>query len=364
MTPAQDRRWMQLALMIGRRGQGRVWPNPAVGCVVVQGGRVIGRGRTADGGRPHAEVVALSQAGVCAKGATAYVTLEPCAHQGQTGPCSAALIAAGVARVVVACTDPDPRVAGQGLAQLRAAGIAVDLGICEAEARADHAGFFGRLVQQPFVTLKLASTLDGRIATAHGESQWITGPQARTRVHAMRARHDAVMVGAGTARDDDPMLTVRGMGAVPQPVRIVVSSGLDLPIDGQLARTATDTPVWLCHTAADPDRIAAWQERGAECIACEAEGGSVALRSVLSQLAQRGITRIFCEGGGTLAAALMSANLVDDLVVFSAGAVMGSDGRPAVGPLRLDRLGDAPRFDLSGVERVGDDVMTRWHRQR
>jgi diaminohydroxyphosphoribosylaminopyrimidine deaminase/5-amino-6-(5-phosphoribosylamino)uracil reductase len=213
----EDERWMGLALALGRRGMGRVWPNPAVGCVIVRDGRVLGRGWTTDGGRPHAETQALAQAGD-ARGAVAYVTLEPCAHYGRTPPCAGALVAAGVARVVVATGDPDPRVAGRGLAILREAGIAVATGVREGEARRDHAGFLLRVTQaRPFVTLKLAASLDGRIATASAESRWITGPAARTTVHAMRARHDAVMVGGGTARADDPLLTVRGMGARPQP---------------------------------------------------------------------------------------------------------------------------------------------------
>ncbi len=221
-----DKRYMALALALGRRGQGNCWPNPAVGCVIVRDGRIVGRGWTQPGGRPHAEVEALAQAGALARGATAYVTLEPCSHHGKTPPCAEALIAAGVARVVAAIEDSDTRVAGQGFALLRAAGVEVTTGVLEDEAALDHAGFFMKTEQgRPFVTLKLASSLDGRIATATGQSKWITGPEARREVHAMRARHDAVMVGAGTARADDPSLTVRDLGIDHQPARVVVSGG-------------------------------------------------------------------------------------------------------------------------------------------
>ncbi len=351
---------MQLALSLGRRGMGRVWPNPAVGCVIVTDGRLVGRGRTADGGRPHAETVALSQAGDAARGGVAYVTLEPCAHHGQTPPCAEALIAAGVSRVVVACGDPDARVAGRGIERLRSAGIDVTTDLMAEDARADHAGFFGKLRGKPFVTLKLAMTIDGRIATASGQSQWITGPEARRTVHALRARHDAVMVGGGTARADDPSLTVRGLGEVPQPVRVVVSRALDVPLGSALARTAKDVPVWLCHGGAPPELVETWTGLGAKCISCGVSQGRVSLTSVLSALAERGLTRIFCEGGGSVAASLLAAGLVDELVVFSAGKTIGAEGLPGVGPMGLGRLEDAAQFELVELRPLGQDVMTRW----
>src|SRR6056297_4240967 len=265
---------MRLALSLGRRGMGQCAPNPAVGCVIVQGERIVGRGWTAPGGRPHAETQALAQAGAAAQGATAYVTLEPCAHHGKTPPCAEALIAAQVARVVASFDDNDARVAGRGFAMLRAAGIEVTTGVMAEEAARDLAGSLMRNeTGRPWVTLKLASSLDGRIATATGHSQWITGPQARRMVHAMRARHDAVMVGAGTARADDPTLTVRDMGVRRQPVRVVVSRRLDLPLLGQLARTARDIPVWLCHGPdADPERRRAWDGLGAVLLPCKLRG--------------------------------------------------------------------------------------------
>ena len=226
---------MRLALALAGRGLGNVWPNPAVGCVLVREGRIVGRGWTQPGGRPHAERRALDQAGAEARGATAYVTLEPCSHHGKTPPCAEGLIGAGVARVVSAMTDPDPRVAGRGHAMLRAAGITVDEGLLEPEARALQAGFLSRIERgRPWIAVKLATSLDGRIALGNGESQWITSAEARARVHALRARFDAVLVGGGTARADDPLLTVRGFQPARAPVRVVASARLDLP-RGRLA---------------------------------------------------------------------------------------------------------------------------------
>lgn len=350
---------MRLALSLGRRGLGDVWPNPSVGCVIVNDGRIIGRGVTAQGGRPHAEVVALAQAGPGAKGATAYVTLEPCAHTGQTPPCAQALIDAKVARVVVACGDPDARVNGGGLAMLAAAGIEVSSGVREAEARADHIGFLNRVTQnRPFVTLKVATTLDGRIATRTGESQWITGPDARRVVHAMRSRHDAVLVGAGTVRADDPLLTVRGMGNVRQPVRIVVSRDLSLPATAALFQMAQNAPVWLCHaTGADPQ---AFVSQGAVSVSCASDADGMNLTAVMQALAARGLTRIFCEGGSSLAASLLKAGLVDRLEIFQAGKVIGGDGLAAVADLGLGALSAAPQFSLVSHRQIGPDTWTTW----
>lgn len=364
LNRSEDERFLAMALSLGRRGQGQTWPNPAVGCVIVREGRVVGRGWTQPGGRPHAEVVALAQAGSAARGSTAYVSLEPCAHHGKTPPCAEALIEAGVARVVAPLEDLDPRVEGKGFDRLRAAGIEVSTGMLASEAAKDHAGFFLRQAHgRPFVTLKLALSLDGRIATATGESQWITGPEARRDVHAMRARHDAVMVGAGTARIDDPSLTVRGLGVTRQPVRVVVSRRLDLPLMGQLARTAKDIPVWICHGKdADHALVDAWQGLGAKLLSCEVSGRQLDIASVLQALGAAGLTRVFCEGGGALAATLLGADLVDELVVMSAGLLLGAEGRPGIGALGIDRLAEAPRLTLVESRQVGKDVMTRWKR--
>lgn len=359
-----DARYMALALSLGRRGQGVCWPNPAVGCVIVNEGRIVGRGWTQPGGRPHAEVVALAQAGAAARGATAYVTLEPCAHHGKTPPCAEALIGAGVARVVAAIEDSDPRVAGNGFEMLRRAGIEVSVGTGEDAAARDLAGFFLKTeLGRPWVTLKLASSFDGRIATTSGESQWITGPEARRAVHAMRARHDAVLVGAGTARSDDPSLTVRDMGVAQQPVRVVVSRYLDLPLMSQLARTARQVPVWLCHgSGVDGGRARAWEGTGARLIPCAVEAGQIDAADLLRQLGGQGLTRVFCEGGASLAASLLAADLVDELVGFTAGLAIGAEGLPGVGVLGLEQLADAPRFDLIETRAIGGDILHRWQR--
>ncbi|WP_280526495.1 bifunctional diaminohydroxyphosphoribosylaminopyrimidine deaminase/5-amino-6-(5-phosphoribosylamino)uracil reductase RibD [Sulfitobacter mediterraneus] len=359
-----DQRYMALALSLGRRGQGRVWPNPAVGCVIVSQNRIVGRGWTQPGGRPHGEVEALAQAGAAARGATAFVTLEPCSHHGQTPPCAQALIDAGVARVVVATTDSDARVNGQGLQMLRDAGIEVTLGVGEAEARRDHAGFFRRVeLGRPLLTLKLASSFDGRIATGTGESQWITAPQARRVVHAMRSRHDAVMVGGGTARADDPSLTVRDLGVDHQPARVVVSRRLDIPLMGQLARTAAEIPVILCHGKdADPMLVQTWRDLGAVLLPCAARGGQLDPADIMQQLGAHGLTRVFCEGGSALAASLLEADLVDELVGFTAGLVIGAEGLPGVGAMGLETLRNAPRFDLRQTLACGPDILHVWTR--
>lgn len=355
---------MALALSLGRRGQGLCWPNPAVGCVVVQGDRIVGRGWTQPGGRPHAETMALAQAGKQAKGATAYVTLEPCSHHGETPPCSQALIDAGIDRVVAAIEDSDPRVSGQGFEKLRMSGIAVKTGVLAEQAAQDHAGFFLKTEQgRPLVTLKLASSFDGRIATSSGHSQWITGPEARRAVHAMRARHDAVMVGAGTARADDPSLTVRDLGIKQQPVRVVISRHLDLPLLSQLARTAKDVPLWLCHgPGADIERLKAWEGIGAKLLPCAVRGTQVDAADILQQLRKAGLTRVFCEGGGALAASLLAADLVDELVGYTAGLGIGAEGLPMIGTLGLNRLEQAPRFKLVETRQVGPDIEHRWTR--
>lgn len=363
MTGEDDERWMRTALVLGRRGLGNVWPNPAVGAVIVRDGRVVGRGWTQPGGRPHAEAVALDAAGSRARGATAYVTLEPCAHHGRTPPCADALVEAGIARVVTALGDPDPRVSGRGHARLREAGIKVRTGVLAAEAALDQWGFLSRIRRgRPLVTLKLATSADGRIALGSGESRWITGAEARRRVHLLRASHDAVMVGGGTARADDPSLTVRGLGIQRQPVRVVLTARLDLPLDGRLAATAQEVPVWLVHGPAAPAAIrAAWEGLGAVCIEVpEAPGRGLDPDAAMAALGAAGLTRVLCEGGGALAASLLDAGIVDRLVTFAAGLVIGADGRPATGPLGLSRLDAAPRFELVSTEAVGRDVMAVW----
>ncbi|MEP2920054.1 MAG: bifunctional diaminohydroxyphosphoribosylaminopyrimidine deaminase/5-amino-6-(5-phosphoribosylamino)uracil reductase RibD [Sulfitobacter sp.] len=356
---------MKLALSLGRRGQGTTWPNPAVGCVVVRDGRIVGRAWTAPSGRPHAEPQALAQAGTAARGADVFVTLEPCSHHGQTPPCAQALIDAGVSRVVVALGDSDERVAGRGFDMLRAAGIKVETGVCAQEARTDHEGFLRRVEEgRPMVTLKLASSFDGRTATATGESQWITDAPARRMVHAMRSRHDAVMVGGGTARADDPSLTVRDMGVARQPARIVLSRRLDIPMTGKLAQTTRDVPLLLCHGAdASTEAISAWQGIGATLLPCAVRGGQLDMSDVLQQLGAHGLTRIFSEGGSAVAASLLQADLVDRLIGFTAGVVIGAEGLPALGAMGLARLAAAQRYALHSTQAVGPDVMHIWTRR-
>ncbi len=362
MTREADETHMAHALRLAARGLGASWPNPAVGCVIVNQGRIVGRGHTQPGGRPHAERVALAQAGPLAAGATAYVTLEPCAHHGKTPPCAAALADAQVARVVTALTDPDPRVSGQGHAMLRAAGIAVTEGVLAAQAARITAGFLKRVTRGlPFVTLKLASTLDGRIATATGESRWITGPEARAHVHLLRLSHDAVLVGSGTARADDPELTVRGLGHTRQPLRLLLDSRLSHSPASRLGQTARQHPVWLLHgpqaAAAARD---AWAATGARLIECAEAAGHLDLPATFRMLAAEGLTRILCEGGGQLAAQLIRAQLVDDLALYQAGCLIGADGTPALGPLGLTALTDAPRPRLVESRTLGADLFSLW----
>ncbi|WP_406721142.1 bifunctional diaminohydroxyphosphoribosylaminopyrimidine deaminase/5-amino-6-(5-phosphoribosylamino)uracil reductase RibD [Thioclava litoralis] len=358
-----DERFMRLALSLARRGLGNTWPNPAVGCVLVKGGVIVGRGWTQPGGRPHAERRALAQAGAAARGATAYVTLEPCSHYGKTSPCSLALIEAGVARVVSAQTDPDPRVAGRGHAMLRAAGIAVTEGTSEPEARALQSGFLSRIEHgRPWLALKLATSFDGRIALSNGQSQWITSAQARAHVHALRAEFDAVMVGGETARADDPLLTVRNFTPVQQPVRVVAASRLDLP-RARLAGSLDQAPLWLAHGPQAPEQACAyWQGRGANLFQVPLAEGGMDPHALLQALGAAGLTRVFCEGGGRFAAALMRAGLVDELIGFTAGMVLGGDGRAAIGPMGIAQLAGAPRYRLVSQREIGGDVLHRWRR--
>jgi diaminohydroxyphosphoribosylaminopyrimidine deaminase / 5-amino-6-(5-phosphoribosylamino)uracil reductase len=362
-TEESDYRWMRSALALARRGLGQVWPNPAVGCVIVRDGRAIGRGWTQPGGRPHAESEALRRAAGATRGATAYVSLEPCSHWGQTPPCAEALIAAGITRVVAAVEDPDARVAGAGIGRLRAAGIAVATGIGAAEAAELNAGFFMRQRQgRPLVTLKLATSLDGRIATAAGESRWITGAAARAQTHKLRAEHDAIMVGTGTVLADNPQLTCRlpGLGQR-SPVRVVLDRDLRIPPTARVIAEARDVPTWVltsCSTAAT--QRAALTARAVKIIDVPEDrlGAGLDLAAALEELGARGLTRVLVEGGARLAASLLRVGLVDRLVWHHAPLLIGADGVPALAPLRLLALTDAPRFEPIATDTVGDDVMT------
>ena len=361
---------MRAALALARRSLGSTWPNPAVGCVIVRDGVVLARGRTRDGGRPHAEADAIAEAagaGLSLKGATAYVTLEPCSHHGRTPPCADALVAAGIARVVSALEDPDPRVMGQGHARLKAAGIAVEVGEGAGDAAVINAGFLLRVREgRPLFHLKMAGSLDGRIATASGESRWITGEAARRDGHRLRAMHDAILVGAATAAADDPELTCRLPGlAARSPVRIVLDSQARMSPRSKLATSARVTPVWLvCAKTAPPDRREALHALGVEIV--EVEGGHDGRIDVVAAaraLGGRGLTRVLVEGGGQVAASFLKAGLVDGISSYRAGLVLGGDSRSAVGGLDFARLGSAPRFRLVSARSLQGDTLETWRRE-
>jgi diaminohydroxyphosphoribosylaminopyrimidine deaminase/5-amino-6-(5-phosphoribosylamino)uracil reductase len=358
-----DRAHMSAALGLARRYLGRTWPNPAVGCVIVKDGRVVGRGYTQPGGRPHAETEALAQAGSLARGATAYVSLEPCAHHGKTPPCAEALVKAGIARCVVATGDPDPRVGGAGVAILKAAGIEILEGVLEAEAQELNAGFFLRVTAgRPLVTLKLATSLDGRIATLSGESKWITGPAARAAGHRLRASHDAIMVGSGTVLADDPELTCRLPGLADRsPVRIVLDARGRVPAGAKVLADRDRHPTWIVTAAGatgakagDPEMTLFCPSRG--------DSGGLEVRTVLKELAGRGLTRILVEGGASLATSLLKEDLVDRLAWFRAPLVIGGDGMAAIGELGRAALDRISRFKLLSEERIGADSLSLYSR--
>ena len=362
---------MEAALALARRGLGRVAPNPAVGCVLVRDKRVLARGWTQPGGRPHGEAEALARAARAdpervARGATAYVTLEPCNHHGQTPPCAEALAAAGIARCVIAREDPDPRVAGRGIARLRDSGVEVDVGLMASAASQINAGYLLRVESgRPLVALKLASSLDGRIATRSGESRWITGDAARARSHLLRARFDAVLVGSNTAVVDNPRLDVRLAGLADRaPLRVVLDGRLRLPLTHDLVTRAGEQPTCLVTRAAnDPDRLDAYRSAGVEVLTIgDDNDGHLSLAAALQALGQRGVTRLLVEGGGHVAAGLMRADLVDRLIWFRAAKVIGGDGTPAVTGFGLEQLAEAPGFIRILVEAVGEDVVETYVR--
>lgn len=366
MTAARDFRFMQLALTLGRRGLGNSWPNPAVGAVIVKDGAIVGRGWTQPGGRPHAETEALRRAGAHARGATLYATLEPCSHHGRTPPCTDAIVAAGISRVVSALGDPNPKVAGEGYARLRAAGIAIVDGVCAHEARRDHAGHIRRILDgRPHVLLKLAMSADGKAGLAGGRPALITGEKARAQVHLMRAMSDAILIGIGTALADDPALTCRLPGMLKaSPVRVVLDPALRLPPKSQLVAGADDVPVWVfCTPDAASERERQLVERGARVIRTEGGEGGLDLRAVLHALADRGITRLMVEGGPKVAASLLRADLVDEAVLLHGPATIGPDGVDALDGLPPGALTASANLSLSGTEMIGDDRLERYERR-
>ena len=362
-TPsAFDAHMMSIALMMARRGLGLTAPNPSVGAVIVDeaASLVIARAVTAAGGRPHAETLAIAHAGPLARGATLYVTLEPCSHHGQTGPCADAIIAAGIARVVVATEDPDPRVAGRGLDRLRAAGIGVVRGVSSAEARWIARGHIVRVTERrPFVTFKMALAADGRVPRGtDGAPQWVTGAIARAHGQLLRARSDAILVGAGTVRDDDPQLTCRLPGLTKRsPVRVVLARDLAVSQDCKLAKTARCVPVWLmCGAAADQARRACLEAKGCQAITVGEVGGQLWLPSVMEALVARGVTRLLVEGGPTIWRAFADASLVDEVALFMAGRCANT-AMAALG----QHLGDAP-IAVFDETQLGPDTLWRLRR--
>jgi len=350
---------MAMALALAERGLGYVWPNPAVGCVIVdKDEHLVGRGWTQPGGRPHAEAEALRQAGAKARGATAFVSLEPCSHHGKTGPCSQALIDAGLARVVTAHEDPDLRVSGRGHAMLKGAGVALRTEVLRDRAHALNEGFFSRIAAgRPLVTLKLATTLDGKIAMLGGESRWITGERARAHAHLMRARHDAVMIGIGTALTDDPELTCRLPGVdATRLVRLVADSNARLPVSSKLVAGARTKPLWLLTSkVASPERVAALHAAGAKLMPISAQQ-RLDISAALKALAAEGVTRILVEGGAALSTSLLKKKLVDRLLWYRAPSLMG-EGLGAVASLGFAALKDIARFTREETITLGDDVL-------
>lgn len=359
-----DRHFMRVALSLSKRGLGNVWPNPAVGCVLVSSdGVIVGRGHTKPGGRPHAERVALDLAGDLARGATAYVTLEPCSHFGKSPPCAAGLIEAGVKRVVSALTDPDPRVSGRGHDMLRDAGIIVDVGLFADEARQINQGFLSKVERNwPLVALKLASTIDARSATSTGESQWITGPSAREDGHRLRATHDAILVGVATVIADDPTLTCRLPGREHQsPVRVILDRTGSVPTSAKLVISAGDIPTWI--VTSDPhfaELSEKFEKTSVKVITARCAADHFDLHDVMQKLAEEGLTRILVETGGTLGAALVKDGLVDRIIHYVAPSVIGGDGKAMIAELGLKRLADIPRYERTSVRTVGQDIAVTY----
>jgi len=361
-----DRRFMRLALALGRRGLGRTWPNPAVGAVVVKDGVIIGRGWTQPGGRPHAEPVALGRADEAARGATLYVTLEPCSHYGKSPPCADAIIAAGISRVVAAIEDPNPEVAGKGHAKLRAAGIKVDVGLFADEAAHDHAGHFRRIRdRRPHVILKLAVSSDGKIAGAGGKTVAITGDAARTRVHLLRAQCDAILVGIGTVLADDPLLTCRLPGMAPRsPVRVVLDRALRIPGGSRLVHSARETPLWVVASElSDAPAAARLGAAGAQVIRIPpTPGPGLDLPAVLRALAEKGITRLMLEGGSHVAASFVAAALADEIWLLRGPDAIGPDGVAALDALPLTSITQSPNFRVRASESLQNDTLTIYER--
>lgn len=366
----QDKQFMAQALAEAQTGLGRVAPNPSVGCLVVKHGHVIAAARTADGGRPHAEAVALERAGDKAKDSAVYVTLEPCNTTGQTGPCVQKLIDAEVARVVIACADPyQQNKKSQAVETLKAAGIDVETGVFETEAQTLNQGFFLTVNEErPLVSVKLATTLDAKIATRSGESQWITGSEARQRGHQFRAQHDAILCGIGTVIADDPLLTSRYEDADNHNIiRIVLDPSLKLSEDSQLVKTAKEHSLWVVtEMQADPEKQAALVSQGVEFVHLDRseQSGMFNPLSILNALASKGITRLLIEGGGVTSSEFLKSGYADQLLWFRAPTLIGSDGVSALSSLGIDKLDQQFHFTLEQSEALGEDSLEIWKRKK
>lgn len=366
-SATEDERWMDVALALARRGLGRTAPNPSVGSVIVDaGGRVVGRGWTQPGGRPHAETMALAQAGAAARGSTLYVTLEPCSHHGRTPPCADSIIAAGVARVVAAIPDPDPRVDGRGLARLREHGVAVTTGVGASAAWRINAGHVARVtLGRPHVILKLAVSADGKAGLAGRRPAAITGEASRARVHMMRADADAILVGVGTVLADDPALTCRLPGLADRsPTRVVLDAGLRTPVGSALVRTAREVPTWIVAAVdASAEAERGLRAEGVEVMRVErGADGRLSLPEALGMLAMRGVTRLMVEGGPTVAGAFLAADLVDAATVLTGPGFLGADAVDALEGLPLEALIRSPRLAEVAREPVGGDVWMHYER--
>jgi diaminohydroxyphosphoribosylaminopyrimidine deaminase/5-amino-6-(5-phosphoribosylamino)uracil reductase len=365
---ATDLRFMQLALTLGQRGQGRTWPNPAVGAVIVKDGVILGRGWTQPGGRPHAEPVALAQAGEAARGATLYVTLEPCSHFGKSPPCADAIVAAGIARVVAAIEDPNPDVAGQGHARLRAAGIRVDVGLCAEQAARDHAGHFRRIRdKRPHVVLKLAVSPDDKIAAAGHKPVAVTGEMVRSRVHLLRAQCDAVLVGMGTVIADDPELTCRLPGMMKRsPVRVVLDRALRMSGNSRLVHSARTTPLWVMTSSlSEAPAAMALGAAGTQVLrvpTTTAPPPGLDLLAVLHSLSEKGITKLLVEGGSRVAASFVTAGLVDEVWLFRGPKEIGEGGIAALDALPLSAITGSPDFVQRASETIEKDTLTIYER--
>jgi diaminohydroxyphosphoribosylaminopyrimidine deaminase/5-amino-6-(5-phosphoribosylamino)uracil reductase len=353
-----DERYMRLAFALGRRNLGRTWPNPAVGAVIVKDGIILARGWTQPSGRPHAEVEALRRAKKTAQGATMYVTLEPCSHEGKTPPCADAIIRAGISRVVSALEDPNPEVAGQGHERLRAKGVAVDIGLGAEEARRTHAGHIARVSRgRPHVTLKLAVSADGKAGLPGRKQAAITGEAARERVFQMRAASDGILVGIGTVLADDPQLTCRLPGMFERsPVRVVLDEQLNLPLATSVVATVRETPTWV-FTSRKPSAIAEeiLQQKGCKVFRVDDSGGRLDLHQVVKVLADQGITRLMVEGGPIVAASFVDADLVDEAVLLRGEKIIGAGGIDPLEGMPFDAL--TSRLKRLGSEKIGPDAI-------